>query len=100
MLSLWMEEGDKFGLHSSLLAQLKTVVLELHVGVFISSWIQRLWPSTFHLWSSELSFLASVMKVFCARPMHSTSQFNKTVLSKRVCVYRYNKRFSSVYAHV
>ena len=86
MLSLWMEEGDKFGLHSSLLAQLKTVVLELHVGVFISSWIQRLWPSTFHLWSSELSFLASVMKVFCARPMHSTSQFNKTVLSKRVCV--------------
>ena len=41
MLSLWTDEGDKFGLHSSLLAQLKTAVLEFHVYLFISSWIRR-----------------------------------------------------------
>ena len=46
MGSLCTDEGDKFGFHSSLLAQLKTVVLEFHVYLFISSWIRRWWPST------------------------------------------------------
>ena len=41
MGSLCTDEGDKFGFHSSLLAQLKTVVLEFHLYLFISSWIRR-----------------------------------------------------------
>ena len=55
MLILWTDEGDKFGLHFSLLAQLKTVVLELHVYLYISSWIRRWWPSTSGV-SSSLSW--------------------------------------------
>ena len=38
----------------------------------------------FHLWSFQLSILTSGMKVFFARLTHSTSQFDKTVLSKCV----------------
>ena len=38
----------------------------------------------FHLWSFQLSILTSVIKVFFARLTHSTSQFDKTVLSKCV----------------
>ena len=87
MLIFWTGEVDKFGLHSSLLAQLKTVALEIHVYLFISSWIRRWWPSTSGV-SSSLSCQVKwkCFLIFFARPMHSTSQFDKAVLSKCVCV--------------
>ena len=64
MLSLWTDEGDKFGLHFSLLAQLKAVVLELHVYLFI-----YLFPLGYD--DDGLPPLTSVMKVLFARPMRS-----------------------------
>jgi len=64
MLSLWTDEGDKFGLHSSLLAQLKTVVLWSSMSIYF---LLDMTMMAFHLWSFQLSFLASVTNyiVFC-----------------------------------
>ena len=58
MLSLWTDEGDKFGLHSSLLAQLKTVVLWSSMSIYF---LLDMTMMAFHLWSFQLSFLTSVM---------------------------------------
>ena len=58
--------------------------------LFISSWIRRSWPSTSGV-SSSFSWQVYLYWFVFARPMHSTSQFDKTVLSKCViaclCVF-------------
>ena len=63
MLSLWTDEGDSFGLHFSSLAQLKTVVLELHVYSFY--FLLDTTIMAFHFWSFQLFFLTSVLVLIC-----------------------------------
>ena len=82
MGSLCTDEGDKFGLHSSLLAQLKTGFGAS--GLFVYFLLDTSMMA-FHLWSFQLSFLASVMKMLFARPMRSTPI--RRFLSECVCVY-------------
>ena len=65
MGSLCTDEGDKFGLHSSLLAQLKTGFGAS--GLFVYFLLDTSMMA-FHLWSFQLSGLTSVTKTFFCTP--------------------------------
>ena len=57
------------------------------------------WRRRNFLFTPHQTFLSGVNWSFFARQMHSTSKFDKTSLSKCVCVKRLNRRKTSLPAH-